>query len=170
MTRRTRRAYAVADRCRGIGIARVSRQGEDRNGGDRVSARQRRRGAEAIRIVLALLPISAVVTFFLLVVDQVTVRSAADLQAVRYGLPLPWVEQDLSRYEPVAYPETVPFNWTRAWYDPIDTGIDGFALAADVAIVEIALLAAAAGVFLGLRRLRSRRAARPAATRREDGR
>jgi|GEM_PF-2598612 len=112
-----------------------------------------------VRTYLMLLPLSAMLTFYLLLADSVTASSAEDLRHARYGLPFAWVEQDLSRYEPIAFPFTLGFGWQRAWHDPIVTHYDWFAFAADVLIVGIAVTAAFLALVPLIRRL-ARRATR----------
>lgn len=85
------------------------------------------RGSRVLRVLkiyLCLLPISAVIGFYLLVADRALVATEAQLAHARYGWPFKWIEQDLSRYQPREFPVAIEFNWTRAWGEPIVTSYD----------------------------------------------
>ncbi|MGW8482685.1 hypothetical protein ACWGJP_06070 [Microbacterium sp. NPDC055903] len=97
-----------------------------------------------LRTYLWLLPVSAVVTFYALFAAPFTADDPAALAHARYGWPLPWIEQDLSRYEPIGYPTTIAFDGVRAWDDPIDTNYDLLAAVADVLIIGVGVT----GLFL----------------------
>ncbi|WP_087015991.1 hypothetical protein [Leucobacter sp. 7(1)] len=118
----------------------------------------RTRVKDLVQIYLVLLPLSALATFFLLVGDRFTAHSPGELAHASYGWPLDWVTQDLSRYAYAEFPQTVPFNFTRAWDDPIATSVHWQWFAGDMLIVGFAVTAA----FLVLgRMIRHRRAAKP---------
>lgn len=103
-------------------------------------------------LYLALLPVAAVVTFYLLVADRFTASSADDLARTGYGWPFDWVRQDLSRYEPVGFPTTIDFSWQRAWHDPVVTTYDWFAFAANTLIVGVVVAGIAGLVIAAMRR------------------
>lgn len=108
-----------------------------------------------LRTYCYLLPLAALVNFYALVASQGTARSSADLAHVGFGWPFDWVEQDLSRYEPIAYPETFDFNFTRAWHDPIATHYDWLMFAANTLILGVGVTAVFALLVALLRRTRS---------------
>ncbi|MCI1017405.1 hypothetical protein HWD99_02075 [Microbacterium sp. C5A9] len=117
-----------------------------------------RRGLRsALIFYVCLLPLGAVGAVYFLVAGSVTVSSHDELREATFGWPFGWVTQDLSRYQPVAYPATIEFEYQRAWHDPIETSYDLWLFAADSAIV-----AAVPTVMLliGLGMLRARRALR----------
>lgn len=66
--------------------------------------------ASAMRMFLVLLPLAAVVVFYLLAMDKVTASTAIELAHASFGLPFDWVEMDLSRYQPIRDPTTVDYN------------------------------------------------------------
>lgn len=94
-----------------------------------------------VRVYLCLLPLAALVTYYFLIADRMTATSPSALQHARYGWPFDWVEQDLSRYQPVEFPVTIEYNFLRAWHDPIETHYDWFVFAADALIVGIGVTA-----------------------------
>ncbi|GAA1318938.1 hypothetical protein GCM10020360_11420 [Nonlabens tegetincola] len=51
------------------------------------------------------------------------------------------------RYDPVRFPVTIDFNWTRAWHDPIVTHYDWIMLAVNVLLVGVVLTACLIGVI-----------------------
>ena len=111
----------------------------------------------ALIFYVCLLPLGAVGAVYFLVAGSVTVSSHDELREATFGWPFGWVTQDLSRYQPIAYPATIEFEYQRAWHDPIETSYDLWLFAADSAII-----AAIPTVMLliGLGMLRARRALR----------
>ncbi|MDR2320039.1 MAG: hypothetical protein LBE60_00135 [Microbacterium sp.] len=101
----------------------------------------RSRPLRVLRVYLCVLPLAAMATFYLLLADSFTASSVRDLADARFGLPLAWVQQDLSRYEPTSFPVTMSFHWQRAWYDPIATNYDAVAGVANVLLAGAALTA-----------------------------
>ncbi|MCI2958411.1 hypothetical protein MN032_11970 [Agromyces atrinae] len=112
---------------------------------------------EAMFLYVALLPVAAVVTFYLLVADRFTASSADDLARASYGWPFDWVQQDLSRYDPIGFPTTIDFSWQRAWHDPIVTTYDWFAFAANTLIVGVVVAGIVGFVIAAVRRSRKAR-------------
>lgn len=108
--------------------------------------------ASMTQTFLVLLPIAAVVVFYLLIVDTATVFSGSELADARFGLPFDWVEMDLSRYQQVVYPTTIGFDWQRAWHDPIATNYDWVVLAVNTGIVSAVLTCCLRLVMLALPR------------------
>ena len=117
----------------------------------------RRWGTSALQYVLCLLPLGAAAAVFFLVNGSVRVARHEELRDAVFGWPFGWVTQDLSRYEPVAYPATITFEYQRAWHDPIDTSYDWWLFAANSAILSVILTAM---LLIGLGVLRARRALR----------
>lgn len=93
-----------------------------------------------LRIYLYLLPLAALVTYYALVASTGVVRTSADLAHVGFGWPFDWVKQDLSRYEPIAYPESIDYNFTRAWHDPIETHYDWVMFAVNTLILGVGVV------------------------------
>ena len=117
-----------------------------------------RRGARGALIYYAcLLPLGAVGAIFFLLAGSVTVDSHDELRHARFGWPFGWVTQDLSRYDPIAYPAKIDFEYQRAWHDPIETSYDLWLFSANSAIVAAILTAM---LLIGLGVLRARRALR----------
>ncbi|KQR39212.1 hypothetical protein [Microbacterium sp. Leaf159] len=115
---------------------------------DRRALRRWARGA--LQYFLCLLPLgAAAAAVFFLVAGSVRVATHGELQHAVFG----WVTQDLSRYEPVAYPATVEFEYQRAWHDPIETSYDWWLFAANSAILS-AILTAVLLLILGVLRVR----------------
>ena len=93
--------------------------------------------AGILRMYLCLLPLAAVATFYLLVLDRVTATSQNALAHAGFGLPFDWVEQDLSRYEPISFPTVIKFNFVRAWDAPIVTSYDWLMFGVNVVICGV---------------------------------
>lgn len=126
------------------GLARLARIG----GGDGMAAgtggarrAPRRRGpvARFLRMYLALLPLSALATVYLLIWSRATVADEAGLRRVVFGWPFPWVAQDLSRMQPTSFPVVLEFSWRRVWHDPIPTTYDAVAAIGDALLVGIGI-------------------------------
>lgn len=118
----------------------------------------RRTGLRSALIYYAcLLPLGAVGAVFFVIAGSVTVDSHAELRRASFGWPFAWVTQDLTRYEPIAYPATIDFEYQRAWHDPIETSYDLWLFAANSAIVAAVLTMM---LLIGLGILRARRAPR----------
>ncbi|RXZ86675.1 hypothetical protein ESP50_09845 [Agromyces atrinae] len=112
---------------------------------------------DALFLYVVLLPVAAVVTFYLLVTDRFTASNASDLARASYGWPFDWVQQDLSRYEPIGFPTTIDFSWQRAWHDPIVTRYDWFAFTANTLIVGVVVAGIVGIVIAAVRRSRKAR-------------
>lgn len=112
-----------------------------------------------VRTYLCLLPLSALVSYYFLVLDRVTVASRDQLVHAGFGWPFDWVEQDLSRYQPISYPVTIEYNVTRAWHDPIMTSFDWPIFGVNTLIVGLGVTAAFVVVIFVIKRFaqRSRR-------------
>ncbi len=111
----------------------------------------------ALLYYVCLLPLGAVGAVFFLIAGSVRVASRDELGHATFGWPFGWVTQDLSVYEPIAYPATIEFEYQRAWHDPIDTSYNLWLFAANSAIVAAILTAM---LLIGLGILRARRALR----------
>ena len=122
---------------------------------DRRALRRWARGA--VQYFACLLPLGAAATVFFVVAGSVRVATHAELQHAVFGWPFGWVTQDHSRYEPVAYPTTLEFEYQRAWHDPIETSYDWWLFAANGAILSAILTTI---LLIGLGFLRVRRALR----------
>ncbi len=117
-----------------------------------------RKGLRSVLVsYVCLLPLGAVGAVFFLIAGSVRVASRDELGQATFGWPFGWVTQDLSRYEPIAYPATIEFEYQRAWHDPIDTSYNLWLFAANSAIVAAILTAV---LLIGLGVLRVRRALR----------
>lgn len=108
---------------------------------------------DVARLAFFLLPLSALVTCFVLFGDRFTAHTPADLARASYGWPITWVTQDLSRYAYVEYPQTVPFNFTRAWDAPIRTTFHWQWFLVDTLIVGLGVTVV---FMLGARAIRRR--------------
>jgi hypothetical protein len=117
----------------------------------------RRWAIRALQYFLCLLPLGAAAAVFFLVTSSVRVATHPDLRHAVFGWPFGWVTQDLTRYEPVAYPATIEFVYRREWHDPIETSYDWWLFAANSAILSV-ILTAMLLIVLGV--LRARRALR----------
>ena len=111
----------------------------------------------ALTYYVCLLPLGAVGAIFFLLAGSVTVDAHDELRHATFGWPFGWVTQDLTRYEPVAYPATIDFEYQRAWHDPIETSYNLWLFAANSAIVGAILTVM---LLIGLGILRARRALR----------
>lgn len=117
-----------------------------------------RRGLRSALIYYTcVLPLGAVGAIFFLIAGSVTVDSHDELRHATFGWPFGWVTQDLSRYEPIAYPAKIEFEYQRAWHDPIDTAYNLWLFAANSVIVAAILTAM---LLIGLGVLPARRALR----------
>lgn len=117
-----------------------------------------RRGLRSALIYyVCLLPLGAVGAVFFLIAGSVTVESREELRDATFGWPFGWVTQDLTRYDPAAFPATIAFEYQRAWHDPIETSYNLWLFAANSAIVASILTAM---LLVGLGILRVRRALR----------
>lgn len=94
-----------------------------------------------LRMYLYLLPLAAVATFYLLVLDRATAASQKALAHAGFGLPFDWVVQDLSRYQPISFPTTLEFNFMRVWDAPIVTSYDWLMFGVNVAICGVGVTA-----------------------------
>ncbi|WP_025132997.1 hypothetical protein [Leucobacter sp. PH1c] len=92
-----------------------------------------------LRMFLAMLPFGGLATFYLLFARPAVAHAPGELAHARYGLPLTWIEQDLSRFDQGEYPLEVPFNFTRAWHDPIVTHYELFVFALNTLIVGLVI-------------------------------
>ena len=88
-----------------------------------------------------MLPLAALVVFYLLVADTFVARSRGALETASYGRPFAWITQDLSRYDAgefprsIPYKRSIPYNWTRSWSDPAPTDVNWLLFAVDATIV-----------------------------------
>lgn len=105
-----------------------------------------------IRYYLCLLPLGALACFYGLLLDTVTFRSQAELASARFGWPMKWVEQDLSRYQPLEFPATLGFTWQRAWHDPIKTNVDWLAFTTNTLIFGAGVTACLVLIVLAVQR------------------
>lgn len=117
----------------------------------------RRWALSALTYFACLLPLGAAAAVFFLVAGSVTVATHDELRHATFGWPFRWVTQDLTRYEPVAYPATIEFEYQRAWHDPIETSYNWWLFAANSAILSAILTTV---LLVGLGVLRVRRALR----------
>lgn len=105
-----------------------------------------------IRYYLCLLPLGALACFYGLLLDTATLRSQAELASARFGWPMNWVEQDLSRYQPLEFPATLDFTWQRAWHDPIKTNVDWLAFTTNTLIFGVGVTACLVLIVLAVQR------------------
>lgn len=78
-----------------------------------------------------------------------TVHTPAQLRDVAFGWPFPWYHQDLSRYEPLTFPDDMLIVGDRV--DPLPTTVDVFALIGDVLITALVLWLVVGGIIVLLR-------------------
>ncbi|MFD5224504.1 hypothetical protein ACFWHT_02675 [Microbacterium sp. NPDC058342] len=112
---------------------------------------------DAAQYFLFLVPLGAVVNIYLLITDSVTISRRNELVSSAFGRPFAWVEQDLSRYDPIAYPATIDFEFQRAWHDPVVTTYDGWLFAANTVILTTALTLLVLGLVAVVKRVRVER-------------
>ena len=98
-----------------------------------------------------MLPLAALVVFYLLVADTFVARSRAALETASYGRPFAWITQDLSRYDAGEFPRSIPYNWTSNWSDPVPTDVNWLVFAVDATIVCIAVTALYFALVYGIR-------------------
>lgn len=118
--------------------------------------------ANCVSTYLLLLPVSALVTAYLLLTDSITVDTQSELTELRFGLPYPWITQDQSRYQFVEFPVTLTPVMGKVRPDPLPTSYDWFTFIGNVLLVGIGVVLAFGLVVAIVRRVKRARAARTA--------
>lgn len=86
---------------------------------------------------MATLPIAIIANWVLSNLMSAQVESKSALFQVPFGWPYPWIWQDQSRYEPIAYPMSAKVSWNKV--DPLPTEYDWLVFAADSVIIWLLL-------------------------------
>jgi hypothetical protein len=84
--------------------------------------------------VLGSAAVGCVVAWWITIVQRVPVQSDADLVAVRFGFPLPWITQDHSSNPFTAYPADVALRLTGRTGIPYPTAYEWLPFIGDALI------------------------------------
>ncbi|MGO3886049.1 MAG: hypothetical protein ACTJHU_07115 [Mycetocola sp.] len=112
-----------------------------------------------LSLYLWLLPLSAVVMFMLVFAFPFTAAHQTELTEARFGWPLAWITQDLSRYQPIGFPATMEYTLTRAWDNPISTHYNAVAAIVNTLLVGLVVTPLFWAAMIPLRRVAENRRA-----------
>lgn len=110
-----------------------------------------------MKMFILFLPVSAVITWTLAMLQRNRVLSEIETSSVTFGRPLGWITQDQSRFQWAHYPQDLRLTFIK--FDQLPTSVNWVMFGANVLIITILLMVLYYGLPHIMRWLKSMRGA-----------